>query len=258
MFRALATATLVAAIVPSASAELIRDSRNNLTLGPDYINVSVNEFETGGHPTTWYVLDGAINAYAPEANRISLGPALYPGTGRQSFWIPKSQPTFYLLGYAPPFPLDYGFRGLTFHSLATEASGGASSVVVTPGAAGEFNYNSIAGSRDVTLPVLPTVPEPSSAILAGVAAVVLIRCPHCRKKQADKGQRQSCDYCGTFPMPSYSSPRESSFHPANCNAVPAIVRHTKKTSPGDGREGRHAAPEETPHSFEKGDRQGRY
>lgn len=159
----------------SASAEIIRDRRNDLDLSATHLNVLVNEYETGGHPTTWYALDGAISPYAPEATRLSLGAALYPGQGRQTFWVPKEQPTFYLLGYNPPYPLTYGFRGLTFHDLSTEANGGAGLVTLTPGAAGVFNYNSTAGSRDVVLSVMLPTPEPSGLLLAIIGGLALIR-----------------------------------------------------------------------------------
>jgi hypothetical protein len=69
--RSLAFALSVCSV---ANAAIIKDRRNDLALGPDFINVHVAEFGPQGHPTTWFARDGAKSAYAFDSDNISLGP----------------------------------------------------------------------------------------------------------------------------------------------------------------------------------------
>ena len=150
-----------------ADAALIKDRDNDLALGTDFINVHVDEFGPQGHPTTWFARDGAKSPYAFDNDNVSLGPPFGQTTGRSSFWVPRSQPTFYLWGISPPAgEIDFGGRGLTFHTIDVEALAGANVVTVDPSnVPGQFAYSWTGGSRSVTLPVLPVTPEPSSAVL---------------------------------------------------------------------------------------------
>lgn len=76
------------------------------------------------------------------------------------------------------------------------------------------------------------IPEPASAALAAVAFVL---CANCRRKNPDGGKRKSCEYCGCFPLPSYSYDKSSSFHPANCNGstakTPPVQINYKRVTP---------------------------
>jgi hypothetical protein len=40
-----------------------------------------------------------------------------------------------------------------------------------------------------------------------------VECPGCGRPQIDEGKRSSCGRCGLQPIPSYSYPRRSIFHP---------------------------------------------
>lgn len=50
-----------------------------------------------------------------------------------------------------------------------------------------------------------------------------VRCPSCNSIQQDLGKRNSCSQCGLQPIPSYSYPRGSMFHPSE-QTLDRIVR----------------------------------
>ena len=162
-------ARLVAlAVITSAAtsqAALIQDRHGDLNLAPEWIEVFVDEFHNGGSPTTWGTRDGANPPYNDGSDWLS--PVFGELTGRQTFWVPRNQPTFYLEGFQPPYPEEVlGDRGLTFHTLDVEAAAGANYVTIDPSnVPGRFAYSWTNGSRTVDLPVLPRHPEPSSAVL---------------------------------------------------------------------------------------------
>lgn len=160
----------------SAHAAFIVDRENNLDLAPDHIRIFVDEFyPPGEYPTTWIVRDGATGPHDPWQKRSQLVLPLNQLSGRTAFWIPRTQPTFYLEGFQSPLPEEAGDRSLTFHDLSIEALAGADAVTVDPAGPGAFTYISAAGTRSVTLDVLPRAPEPSSLVLAAVAMVGVIK-----------------------------------------------------------------------------------
>mgnify|MGYP000576662708 CR=1 FL=1 len=170
----LACAASAMLLCGSAHAEFITDRKGDLDLAPAYIEIFVDEFSPGGtSPTTWSVRDGELSPYHPQQKLQMLGIPFGELAGRITFWVPRSQPTFYLEGWTPPFPDEYlGDRGLTFHTLDVEALAGADYVTIDPSnVPGRFTYIWTGGSRTVDLTVLPRAPEPSSLMLAAVAAL---------------------------------------------------------------------------------------
>ena len=60
----------------------------------------------------------------------------------------------------------------------------------------------------------------------------LVLCANCLHKQNDPGKRGTCERCGCSPLPSYSYPRSSSFHPEQCKCVvksPTKVNYKRNT-----------------------------
>lgn len=156
----------------SADAAFIVDRENNLDLAPDHIRIFVDEFyPPGEYPTTWIVRDGATGPHDPWQKRSQLVLPLNQLSGRTAFWIPRTQPTFYLEGFQSPLPEEAGDRSLTFHDLSIEALAGADAVTVDPAGPGAFTYISTAGTRSVTLDVLPRAPEPTGLLLGATAVV---------------------------------------------------------------------------------------
>lgn len=171
--------TLATLICGDIHAEIIKDYRNSLAFAPDYLNVHIDEFYMGA-PTTWWVRDGAKDRYDNFNDNIELVRPTGEVTGRQSFWVPRSQPTFYLWGgMAPPNEENFGPRGLTYHVLDVEALAGANVVTVDPSnVPGRFAYSWSGGSREVDLLVTSGVPEPSSAVLGLLGLAAIIRRRH--------------------------------------------------------------------------------
>lgn len=175
MFRCYSTlACAVSAILycGSTSAALMHDPHQNLNLAPDWIEVYVDEFYMGGTvPTDWSTRDATLSPYAQIA--ATLATPFGELEGRETFWILRSQPTFWLEGWAPPYPeVELGDRGLTFHTLDVEALAGADYVTIDPSnVPGRFTYIYSGGSRTVDLPVIARTPEPSSLVLAALAMV---------------------------------------------------------------------------------------
>jgi hypothetical protein len=162
-----AVAILATLVCASSHAALMQDPHGNLNLAPEWIEVFVDEFE-GTSPTTWGTRDGDIMPY--DQASTWLGMPFGQLSGRETFWVPRSQPTFYLEGFNPPFPDPQADRGLTFHNLDVEAVGNANYVTIDPSPTpGQFTYISSAGTRDVTLTVMARTPEPASSLLAVVA-----------------------------------------------------------------------------------------
>lgn len=56
----------------------------------------------------------------------------------------------------------------------------------------------------------------------------LVYCPACDKQQPDLGLRNTCERCGMGPIPSYSYPADSVFHPdrAGRKTKPLFARAT--------------------------------
>lgn len=172
-------AVLAALVCGQSQAALIQSNNGTPSPTSDWIEVFVDEFFPGpGMPTTWGTRDGVGSPYDHVTSWLSAPTG--SSNGRETFWVPKSQPTFYLEGYNPPNPEpELGDRGLTFHSLATEVSAGANYVTIDPSnIPGQFVYTTGSGSRTVNLTVLPRTPEPSSALLAVFAAAAFVRCRH--------------------------------------------------------------------------------
>jgi hypothetical protein len=46
-----------------------------------------------------------------------------------------------------------------------------------------------------------------------------VYCANCQRLVDDEGTGKTCEYCGTSPVPSYSYPTESGFHPDNCGCA---------------------------------------
>lgn len=148
----------------------MHDPHGDLNLAPEWIEVYIDEFYQGGTvPTDWGTRDGASGPYENHSSWLThpFGELV----GRETFWIPRSQPTFWLEGFAPPYPeVELGDRGLTFHALDVEALAGADYVTIDPSnVPGRFTYSYSGGSRTVDLPVIARTPEPSSLMLAAVA-----------------------------------------------------------------------------------------
>lgn len=187
MFRSHSTLALAVCsmlLCASSHAAIMHDPHQNLNLATDWIEVFVDEFHNGGlAPTTWGTRDGAEGPYANHTSQLSM--PFGQLSGRETFWVPRSQPTFYLEGYNPPEPEPFlGDRGLTFHTLDVEALGGADYVTIDPSnVPGRFTYSSTAGVRTVDLPVMNRIPEPGSAVIAMMGvAVVFIRRKRCHSK----------------------------------------------------------------------------
>lgn len=51
-----------------------------------------------------------------------------------------------------------------------------------------------------------------------------VLCANCRRPVEDEGKDQTCEHCGTSPVPSYSYGEDSPFHPENCDCA---IRSTK-------------------------------
>ena len=174
MFRysTLACAGLAILLCGNAHSALMHDPHQNLNLAPEWIEVYVDEFLPGGTvPTDWSTRDATLSPYAQIA--ATLWVPFGELEGRETFWILRSQPTFWLEGWAPPYPEEeLGDRGLTFHTLDVEAMAGADYVTIDPSnVPGRFTYIYSGGSRTVDLPVIARTPEPSSLMLAAVASL---------------------------------------------------------------------------------------
>lgn len=64
-----------------------------------------------------------------------------------------------------------------------------------------------------------------------------VACANCDKQHIDEGTSQTCDRCGMSPLPSYSYPTGSGFHPYDCGcsvgkALPAPPRKAPKPTLG--------------------------
>lgn len=177
MSRYLTLACAASAILfcGNASAALMHDPHQNLNLAPDWIEVYVDEYAPGGTvPTEWGTRDGTLSPYDQHSSWLNT--PFGELVGRETFWVPRNQPTFYLEGFDPPHPEEVlGDRGLTFHTLDVEALAGADYVTIDPSnVPGRFTYSYSGGSRTVDLPVIARTPEPNGLVLGmmGVAALL--------------------------------------------------------------------------------------
>lgn len=177
MSRYLTLACAASAILfcGTTHAALMHDPHQNLNLAPEWIEVYVDEFSPGGTvPTDWGTRDATIHHYAQHSS--SLWIPFGELEGRETFWILRSRPTFWLEGWAPPYPEEeLGDRGLTFHTLDVEALAGADYVTIDPSnVPGRFTYIYSGGSRTVDLPVIARAPEPTGLVLGMMSVAALL------------------------------------------------------------------------------------
>jgi hypothetical protein len=50
-----------------------------------------------------------------------------------------------------------------------------------------------------------------------------VLCAGCSKEQPDLGRGKTCERCGCSPLPSYTYPSTSIFHPTRCNCVVGVL-----------------------------------
>lgn len=169
MFRLPLAAALAVALTSSSSAAILRsDPKNDL-----YLRIVQSK-----------PANTAVDVLADDE------PSRWVGSGgaSSSYWILRSTPRMLLWAVDnSPF-----VQTIDAFDLSPFANAASLELIVGQGskANGFLTRTYTANGTPITFTYPLSVPEPSTIALAAVAAVALVRCPHCRRKQADKGQRE--------------------------------------------------------------------